>query len=429
MRLRAPASFLTVTLAGVAVLSGCFEDGSGITLPTTNTGVVGRIELDVPADSVRVAAIDSTGGEAVQARGEVETDGSYRVGDVPLRQTRLEVVAYSGGDVVGRALVHRETQRGDTVPVAPIGPETTVETRVLLSLLRSDSSAVAANHGGLTLFIRMDAAAAEAVLGSEDEVSALGMQFAAAEHHLRTAVPQVTSSLPNAARLDLLGEQAAIYSAARHGGAGLAAAHETFADSVLAGLTRSADARGVVLLTAMWARGGLRGSGVLIAEGRLALAKQLTEVNLIARQRLTTTVSETAPGESAAGTTEALADARDAVRSATSLTGIADALDAAAEAVEAAVIGGILAEAGGLGEVVEANVRQALGAAFEEADLGARLAPTGSAASAAQALFPYPDDVDAAANAVLDALPSAVVIDQGALAALLVAGRGGGPVP
>ncbi len=430
---------LPLLLAGSLLLAACFENGEGVVIPDTNRAtVVGRIDQTAPASAgpnpvagadattVAVVRVASDGSETTLARGDIDAEGRFSVDTVPTGESGLEVVAYTDAAAeVGRVLVHGTTEAGSDITVATIVPETTVESDVFVRLNSDGESGAAADDGSLALFVRMDDATGAQVAASGAEVGAVADAYLAARSWLDATATQVATELDAATRTELMAGLAMDYAESRYNGAELEAANDAFAEATLDGyLDAGASVGSLTLLTAARASGAVRGSSAATAATRLELVRHAVAMNLRARGRLAASV-DAGPGESASAMTTILATARADVEAATTMEELRAALDAAADDGEAAVFDGIVTVTGTLDAAVEAALRAGLSSAFADADLGARLDATTSAAEAASVMAGYRDALDATVGTLLTLLPDGTTLDADAMVSLMMAARGG----
>lgn len=430
--MRHRALLLTAVLA---VATSACDDG-GMTGPEGDGVIEGRIESTVAAEGgttasaaqelqateVAVARVGSGGSLEVLA--DAAVDGStFRIEGVPAGRTSLVVVARAeGGAEVGRALVHGETEADDTLVVAPINPETTVEGTVFAALMAGGHEEAARNTGGLAAFVRMSDAEAEATLTSSTQLEAVADAFAASESALTAAFDAMGVDLDARARADLTTSLARQFASQRNDGANLDLAHEAMVEAILSAYAASAGSdAGVSLAGATAASAAAHASADIDEATQVAVLRQSLSVHLRARERLAATASSFPGGVAAAN---ALAQARVSLSADGTMAEVQADLDAARAGAQSAILGGVLDLLSSFSLSVRNGVQAEILSAFQEADLAGRLEGRTSAQAMADVLAGYRDDVEAAAGEVTAEVPAGVSFDADALVRILLAAGG-----
>lgn len=442
------ARFLNIALLlGAFALAGCDSESSPVGPepdpdpdPTLAT-VAGQVEsthetasspamssgpaaVAGEASTVAVAAVESDGALEVLAEAEVQSDGRFSIEDVPTGRSGLVVSARAaGGEEVGRALVHGETEAGATVTTAPINGETTVEGLVYARLQSAGVAEQIRNTAQLALLIRMDESTASDVAASAQSIQVVADAYVNGAGALEQGLAAMGEANAQA-RAQAMLVAALEHAERRDGGQSAEAAQEAFLEAALGAFVQGgAELEAVALATAAAATGLDRAMEVADANARLDMAKNAVELNLLARSEFAAGTPESGARASAL---TALANARANVRAAATLDGVIEALaslEAEAEETLLAAIMDRLPEQ--VPEPVRAQLRVRLETAFASADLSAELNGQTDAESIVTAVMEYRQQVRSAVEAFIAELPAGVDITAEAVAGLLIAVRGG----
>lgn len=130
----------------VAIVTGALssEDGNQhVSEGLARADAAATVDLRAETRAVAVSSIDATGALTIVGTGTVDSDGRFTVADLPALAGPFVVEARGDGDVVlGSAIVPGDAELGATVISQPISQETTVETDVMLHLVRSGGVAL-----------------------------------------------------------------------------------------------------------------------------------------------------------------------------------------------------------------------------------------------------------------------------------------------
>lgn len=379
------------------------------------------------AETVSVVHIGASGEYTELASADVQVDGRYRVEGVPSGTASTAVVAWVDGRSAGEVLVHGEIRSGETVRVAPITYETTMETRAYAHLVGT-GGARHTSTSEVALFLHAEGPEVETALHSEAELGVISQGSAEAGATMGAVFADAGVALDASTRSTLLLDSAVDLAADLLAGLSLGAAQEDYADAAIdAYVGAGADFESVIMATAAAAttfdaalegRTGLRGP----------LLVQPLRMNLRARERAAASHGASAEAELAAAVEVSLAEAWTAIQATTTASEVKAALEARLQATLDATADAtveLLAREASL--TTRAEVRAAAEAALVEATLETRLRGQATASAAATAVTDYRSRVRSAVQAMVDLVQDASV-DVDVITELFIAAGGGASV-
>lgn len=447
-------SFVLPLLAGALALGACGQDatGPGSTQPgdappasTQEGAIVGRIDGGTSSSiasryslnaassaagrNVAAARIRGDGTLEILATAATAADGSYRIEKVPAGIDRLVVVATSAsGAEVGRVIVHPAVAVGGFAAAAPIDGETTVEARVFGELVASGMPKEAVNTIELAQSIDFsDRATAEATVASTADLRALAEGFRARQEIYTQVLASRGISLDADARFAAALPAAVAYAEERRAGADEKTAEAKVSASVAdAYRAKGVDSRMQTEASSAAETGLLRAAQVANASAKLDIARAALRVNLLARERLASEAlaSLSVPAAQVDSARQAIARARAAVDTATTVAGVAGAATTLSTGVQAA-FEGHLTQSGRIPQGAQDRLKTALQNLPTQAELETRL---GSATSVGAVAGAYTAHFDALRTAVQSAVSQLVAsggnVDGKATAELFTGLRG-----
>lgn len=379
------------------------------------------------ATTVSVVRLSASGSYEQLASADLQADGSYRVEGVPTGLTDAAVVAYVDGRAAGEVLIHGETRSGQTLRVAPISYETTMETRTYARVLAS-GRAQHISPSEISLLLRVEGSELESTLDSEAEIQAIADGAAEAGATMNVVFADEGVALDASARSTLLVDAVLDLTEGLFGGLSVGIAHDDYVDAAIDAYTGAgASFESVIRATAASATtfdAALEGR----TEARGRVVSQPVLINLRARERAAASFDATAEAALAIAIEASLGAAHTAVGAAETAAELRTALEARLDAtVDAATDAAVELLAADASLTVRANVAAEARSALAEATLGARLEGATTASAAASAMADYRASVRAAVQAMVDAA-SNTTADVEVITELFIAACGGASV-